>query len=120
MALALQATLTFWFCRCRYRTLFRERAVWVLQTTATASLCANPATLRVFLKHNSRSPALGRKAINTEMDKVVVQLIGNMGTVLKRANKVALAAGKDSISYYSTLRYLTVNCVTRSLTYIII
>ncbi|GAV01983.1 hypothetical protein RvY_12605 [Ramazzottius varieornatus] len=44
----------------RYRTILRERALWVLRTTATPSLCANLATQRAFVKHDPRSPAFGR------------------------------------------------------------
>ena len=96
-----ECKIQFAFRHCRYRTLLRERAIWALQTTATATLCANPATLRMFLRHDPRSPAIGRWAINTEMDKVLDQLVGNMKVVLKRANKVALAAGEKR--FYVTL-----------------
>ena len=92
--------ILFSCCYCcvgRYRTLLRECAVWVLQTTATASLCSDPATQRLFLKYNPRSPAFGRFALNTEMDKVFNQLLKNMKVVLKRATKVSLAAGKHEL-----------------------
>ncbi|GAU88400.1 hypothetical protein RvY_01108 [Ramazzottius varieornatus] len=75
----------------RYRMMLRERALRILRTTATPSLCANPATQRAFVKHDPRSPAFGRKVLNTEMDKVYEQKLVNMKAVLRRTTKISLS-----------------------------
>ena len=79
--------------------------VWVLQTTATVSLCSDPAKKRLFLSQNPRSPTIGRFALNTEMDKVFNKLLQNMKMVLKRANKVALAAGENKFAFPAVSSY---------------